>query len=179
MDFDNVLSIATQNQGLSSIPVSISRYIYIIQSVKQIQIYAIQAFGRSNFIVVLLLKLFFCCNMSKWHVFRVILNTLCPYIEIKAFCHMDPYGSRVHMATAFSHVCVLQKRYSLKTGPPKKDDKVKGVNSAAVQAFLKKQAMEERQKGTFFFIILVQLYITLLFKAIACQVIVYLLSCHL
>uniref|UniRef100_A0A8C1IEX7 Protein SPT2 homolog n=2 Tax=Cyprinus carpio TaxID=7962 RepID=A0A8C1IEX7_CYPCA len=37
-------------------------------------------------------------------------------------------------------------RYSLKTGPPKKDVKVKGVNSSAVQAFLKKQAMEQKKK---------------------------------
>ncbi|XP_067090102.1 protein SPT2 homolog isoform X2 [Osmerus mordax] len=41
---------------------------------------------------------------------------------------------------------VPQKRYSLQTGPPKKDPKVKGVNSAAVQAFLKKQEQESRKK---------------------------------
>ncbi|XP_051547705.1 protein SPT2 homolog isoform X1 [Myxocyprinus asiaticus] len=40
----------------------------------------------------------------------------------------------------------VPKRYSLKTGPPKKDVKVKGVNSAAVQAFLKKQAIEQKKK---------------------------------
>ncbi|XP_057186159.1 protein SPT2 homolog [Triplophysa rosa] len=40
----------------------------------------------------------------------------------------------------------VAKRYSLKTGPPKKDVKVKGVNSAAVQAFLKKQAVEQKHK---------------------------------
>ncbi|XP_072525268.1 protein SPT2 homolog isoform X2 [Salminus brasiliensis] len=39
-----------------------------------------------------------------------------------------------------------QKRYSLKPGPPKKDPKVKGVNSAAVQAFLKKQETEQKKK---------------------------------
>lgn len=38
------------------------------------------------------------------------------------------------------------KRYSLKTGPPKKDVRVKGVNSSAVQAFLKKQAMDQKHK---------------------------------
>ncbi|XP_052399403.1 protein SPT2 homolog isoform X2 [Carassius gibelio] len=40
----------------------------------------------------------------------------------------------------------VPKRYSLKTGPPKKDVRVKGVNSAAVQAFLKKQAVEQKKK---------------------------------
>ncbi|KAG7324362.1 hypothetical protein KOW79_012378 [Hemibagrus wyckioides] len=40
----------------------------------------------------------------------------------------------------------LPKRYSLKPGPPKKDPKVKGVNSAAVQAFLKKQEVEQKKK---------------------------------
>ncbi|XP_016325074.1 protein SPT2 homolog [Sinocyclocheilus anshuiensis] len=40
----------------------------------------------------------------------------------------------------------IPKRYSLKTGPPKKDVKIKGVNSSAVQAFLKKQAMEQKKK---------------------------------
>ncbi|XP_038872987.1 protein SPT2 homolog isoform X1 [Salvelinus namaycush] len=40
----------------------------------------------------------------------------------------------------------VPKRYSLQTGPPKKDPKVKGVNSAAVQAFLKKQEMESKKK---------------------------------
>ncbi|XP_056596536.1 protein SPT2 homolog [Triplophysa dalaica] len=40
----------------------------------------------------------------------------------------------------------VPKRYSLKTGPPKKDVRVKGVNSAAVQAFLKKQAVEQKHK---------------------------------
>ncbi|KAG7268664.1 LOW QUALITY PROTEIN: hypothetical protein CRUP_018375 [Coryphaenoides rupestris] len=37
---------------------------------------------------------------------------------------------------------VQQKRYSLQTGPPKKDPKSKLVNSTAVQAFLKKKAVE-------------------------------------
>lgn len=40
----------------------------------------------------------------------------------------------------------LPKRYSLKTGPPKKDPKVGGVNSAAVQAFLKKKAVQQKHK---------------------------------
>ncbi|KAM8939727.1 protein SPT2 homolog [Pelodytes ibericus] len=38
------------------------------------------------------------------------------------------------------------KRYSLAVGPPKKDPKVKGVHSAAVQAFLKKKEEEIRKK---------------------------------
>lgn len=41
----------------------------------------------------------------------------------------------------------MQKKYSLKPGPPKKDPKVKGVSSSAVQAFLKKQELEQRKKG--------------------------------
>ncbi|XP_063145443.1 protein SPT2 homolog isoform X2 [Candoia aspera] len=38
------------------------------------------------------------------------------------------------------------KRYSLAVGPPKKDPKVKGVQSAAVQAFLKRQEEEQKKK---------------------------------
>ncbi|KAL0967847.1 hypothetical protein UPYG_G00258130 [Umbra pygmaea] len=41
----------------------------------------------------------------------------------------------------------VPKRYSLQTGPPKKDPKVKGVNSAAVQAFLKKKEMENKKRA--------------------------------
>ncbi|NXT40678.1 SPT2 protein, partial [Pelecanoides urinatrix] len=40
-----------------------------------------------------------------------------------------------------------QKRYSLAVGPPKKVPKVKGVESAAVQAFLRRQEEEKRQKA--------------------------------
>lgn len=43
--------------------------------------------------------------------------------------------------------CSLQKRYSLAVGPPKKVPKVKGVESAAVQAFLRRQEEEKRKKG--------------------------------
>lgn len=39
-----------------------------------------------------------------------------------------------------------QRRYSLQTGPPKKDARAKGVNPAAIQALLKKKNMEARQK---------------------------------
>lgn len=35
----------------------------------------------------------------------------------------------------------------MEAGPAKKDPKVKGVNSAAVQAFLKKQEMQSKKKG--------------------------------
>ncbi|XP_045413618.1 protein SPT2 homolog [Lemur catta] len=41
----------------------------------------------------------------------------------------------------------VPKRYSLAVGPPKKDPKVKGVQSAAVQAFLKRKQEELRQKA--------------------------------
>ncbi|NXH77355.1 SPT2 protein, partial [Hydrobates tethys] len=41
----------------------------------------------------------------------------------------------------------LQKRYSLAVGPPKKVPKVKGVESAAVQAFLRRQEEEKRKKA--------------------------------
>lgn len=44
-------------------------------------------------------------------------------------------------------ICSLQKRYSLAVGPPKKVPKVKGVESAAVQAFLRRQEEEKRKKG--------------------------------
>ncbi|XP_053347000.1 protein SPT2 homolog isoform X1 [Clarias gariepinus] len=40
----------------------------------------------------------------------------------------------------------LPKRYSLKPGPPKKDPRVKGVNSSAVQAYLRKQETEHKKK---------------------------------
>ncbi|KAK7891734.1 hypothetical protein WMY93_023697 [Mugilogobius chulae] len=42
----------------------------------------------------------------------------------------------------------VQKRYSLQTGPPKKDPKSKGVNPAAIQALLKKQQVEHKIKVT-------------------------------
>ncbi|XP_053418067.1 protein SPT2 homolog [Nycticebus coucang] len=41
----------------------------------------------------------------------------------------------------------VPKRYSLAVGPPKKDPKVKGVQSAAVQAFLKRKEEELRKKA--------------------------------
>lgn len=46
-------------------------------------------------------------------------------------------------------VCSLQKRYSLAVGPPKKVPKVKGVESAAVQAFLRRKEEEKRKKGNY------------------------------
>ncbi|XP_008058889.1 protein SPT2 homolog [Carlito syrichta] len=44
-------------------------------------------------------------------------------------------------------VNTVPKRYSLAVGPPKKDPKVKGVQSAAVRAFLKRKEEELRQKA--------------------------------
>lgn len=41
----------------------------------------------------------------------------------------------------------VPKRYSLAVGPPKKDPKVKGVQSAAVQAFLRRKEEELRKKA--------------------------------
>ncbi|KAM9658180.1 protein SPT2 homolog [Trichechus inunguis] len=41
----------------------------------------------------------------------------------------------------------VPKRYSLAVGPPKKDPKVKGVQSAAVQAFLRRKEEELRRKS--------------------------------
>ncbi|XP_067605764.1 protein SPT2 homolog isoform X1 [Pseudorca crassidens] len=41
----------------------------------------------------------------------------------------------------------VPKRYSLAVGPPKKDPKVKGVQSAAVQAFLRRREEELRKKA--------------------------------
>ncbi|XP_073434365.1 protein SPT2 homolog isoform X1 [Dendrobates tinctorius] len=41
---------------------------------------------------------------------------------------------------------VKRKRYSLAVGPPKKDPKVKGVQSAAVQAFLRRKEEEMRKQ---------------------------------
>lgn len=38
----------------------------------------------------------------------------------------------------------VSKRYSLAVGPPKKDPKIKGVQSAAVQAFLRRKEEEMR-----------------------------------
>ncbi|XP_073434366.1 protein SPT2 homolog isoform X2 [Dendrobates tinctorius] len=40
----------------------------------------------------------------------------------------------------------MEKRYSLAVGPPKKDPKVKGVQSAAVQAFLRRKEEEMRKQ---------------------------------
>ncbi|KAG1931183.1 protein SPT2 homolog isoform X2 [Pimephales promelas] len=56
------------------------------------------------------------------------------------------FDNVLSIATQNRGLSVVPKRYSLKTGPPKKDERVKGVNSAAVQAFLKKQAMDQRKK---------------------------------
>ncbi|XP_016341752.1 protein SPT2 homolog isoform X3 [Sinocyclocheilus anshuiensis] len=56
------------------------------------------------------------------------------------------FDSVLSIATQNQGLSNVPKRYSLKTGPPSKDVKVKGVNSAAVQAFLKKQTVEQKKK---------------------------------
>ncbi|XP_026872183.2 protein SPT2 homolog [Electrophorus electricus] len=56
------------------------------------------------------------------------------------------FDNVLSIASQNQGVSGVQKRYSLKPGPPKKDPKVKGVNSAAVQAFLKKQEVEHKKK---------------------------------
>lgn len=53
----------------------------------------------------------------------------------------------VHLNISDMFICLLQKRYSLAVGPPKKVPKVKGVESAAVQAFLRRKEEEKRKKG--------------------------------
>lgn len=58
----------------------------------------------------------------------------------------------LYFCDAFDHLFFLlpqQKRYSLQAGPPKKDPKSKGVNSSAIQAFLKKKEIEDKKKGKF------------------------------
>ncbi|XP_036431679.1 protein SPT2 homolog [Colossoma macropomum] len=56
------------------------------------------------------------------------------------------FTSILSMASQKQGHSSTQKRYSLKPGPPKKDPRVKGVSSAAVQAFLKKQEIEQKKK---------------------------------
>ncbi|XP_017341620.1 protein SPT2 homolog isoform X2 [Ictalurus punctatus] len=56
------------------------------------------------------------------------------------------FHSVLSIASEKQGLSSLPKRYSLKPGPPKKDPKVKGVNSSAVQAYLKKQEMEQKKK---------------------------------
>lgn len=56
------------------------------------------------------------------------------------------FDSVLSIASQNQGLSSVPKRYSLKTGPPKKDVKIKGVNSSAVQAFLKKQAVDQRKK---------------------------------
>ncbi|KAK3526602.1 hypothetical protein QTP70_030741 [Hemibagrus guttatus] len=56
------------------------------------------------------------------------------------------FNSVLSIASQKQGLSSLPKRYSLKPGPPKKDPKVKGVNSAAVQAFLKKQEVQQKKK---------------------------------
>ncbi|XP_036390529.1 protein SPT2 homolog [Megalops cyprinoides] len=50
------------------------------------------------------------------------------------------------IATQNQGLSSVPKRYSLQAGPPKKDPKMKGVKSSAIQAFLKKKEVERKQK---------------------------------
>ncbi|XP_060624152.2 protein SPT2 homolog [Anolis sagrei] len=52
----------------------------------------------------------------------------------------------LRMASEQQGLSATPKRYSLAVGPPKKDPKVKGVQSAAVRAFLKRQEEEQKNK---------------------------------
>ncbi|KAF7702242.1 protein SPT2 homolog [Silurus meridionalis] len=58
------------------------------------------------------------------------------------------FNSVLSIASQKQGLSSLPKRYSLKPGPPKKDPKVKGVSSSAVQAYLKKQELEQRKKDS-------------------------------
>ncbi|XP_003214859.1 protein SPT2 homolog [Anolis carolinensis] len=52
----------------------------------------------------------------------------------------------LRVASEQQGLSAMPKRYSLAVGPPKKDPKVKGVQSAAVRAFLKRQEEEQKNK---------------------------------
>lgn len=51
------------------------------------------------------------------------------------------------IASANQGLSTIPKRYSLAVGPPKKDPKVKGVQSEAVRAFLRRKEEETKQKA--------------------------------
>ncbi|XP_049579136.1 protein SPT2 homolog [Syngnathus scovelli] len=59
---------------------------------------------------------------------------------------MMDFDNVLSIATQNKGVGMIQKRYSLQAGPPKKDPKSKGVNPAAVQALLSKRQREARVK---------------------------------
>ncbi|XP_054887897.1 protein SPT2 homolog [Poeciliopsis prolifica] len=59
---------------------------------------------------------------------------------------MMDFDNILDIASQNQGLSSVQKRYSLQTGPPKKDPKSKGVNPAAVQALLKKRQNDSKQK---------------------------------
>uniref|UniRef100_A0AAV2L742 Protein SPT2 homolog n=1 Tax=Knipowitschia caucasica TaxID=637954 RepID=A0AAV2L742_KNICA len=59
---------------------------------------------------------------------------------------MMDFDNVLSLATQNRGDSSVQKRYSLQTGPPKKDPKSKGVSSAAIQALLKKKQIENKMK---------------------------------
>ncbi|KAM4572595.1 protein SPT2 homolog [Odontesthes bonariensis] len=59
---------------------------------------------------------------------------------------MMDFDNILDIASQNQGVSSVQRRYSLQTGPPKKDPRSKGVNPAAVQALLKKQHVECKKK---------------------------------
>lgn len=65
--------------------------------------------------------------------------------SLSASINMD-FREILMIASKGQGVNNVPKRYSLAVGPPKKDPKVKGVQSAAVQAFLRRKEEELRQK---------------------------------
>ncbi|XP_005808910.2 protein SPT2 homolog [Xiphophorus maculatus] len=59
---------------------------------------------------------------------------------------MMDFDNILDIASQNQGLSSVQKRYSLQTGPPKKDPRSKGVNPAAVQALLKKRQSDSKQK---------------------------------
>ncbi|KAM3670272.1 protein SPT2 homolog isoform 1-T1 [Ammospiza maritima maritima] len=80
------------------------------------------------------------CLLCTSSVLKPSTGLLCNTSVIK-----DGFFSFLNSSDIF--FCSLQKRYSLAVGPPKKVPKVKGVESAAVQAFLRRQEEEKRKKA--------------------------------
>lgn len=105
-------------------------------------------------------------GFPTWHLapcfFFLKLSALSASLEIQClvFCSISTlkvkhetvtkllsFRKIVHLNISDMLICSLQKRYSLAVGPPKKVPKVKGVESAAVQAFLRRKEEEKRKKG--------------------------------
>lgn len=83
------------------------------------------------------------CFLCLNEIVTVVLSLLQVNVDLRLFMLFALLSSLYQLLCLHN----LQKRYSLKPGPPKKDPKVKGVNSSAVQAFLKKQENEQKKKG--------------------------------